>query len=131
MIYFRCFVLFLNRFVISNRFIPLGFRFVVVRALAVIVVPLRASLISLCSFLIPLRFGLLFLRLRGGWLFAALGAVIGTFFLLFVPVSIIIPVTVVAVSAIFVFAVAVEAGQTFLFQQVHRLLRFGAVCFFQ
>ena len=64
-------------------------------------------------------------------MFAALGAVIGTFFLLFVPVSIIISVTVVAVSAIFVFAVAVEAGQTFLFQQVHRLLRFGAVCFLQ
>lgn len=130
MIYFRCFVLFLNRFVISNRFIPLGFRFVVVRALAVIVVPLRASLISLCSFLIPLRFGLLFLRLRGGWLFAALGAVIGTFFFFLFRFPLLFPLPLLP-SPLFCFAVAVEAGQTFLFQQVHRLLRFGAVCFLQ
>lgn len=51
----------------------------------------------------------------------------------FIPVAAVISITVsiVAVSAVLVLAVTVEAGQTFLLQQVYRFLGFGAMCLFQ
>ena len=60
-------------------------------------------------------------------------SVIGSLFLLFIPVAAVISITVsiVAVSAVLVLAVTVEAGQAFLFQQVYRFLGFGAMCLFQ
>ena len=126
MIPFRQIFLFLGRFVIGGWSISLRFGFVVTGRSAVIVA-LRTFSLSL----LPL-FGLLLslvIGLDGSWLFTSLGTVTA-FFLFLVPVVVFIAVAAISLAAVSAFAVAVEAGQAFLLQQVYRLLGLGAVSFF-